>query len=164
MSKLLFNMIVSISKSHLIPCSVRKVMLKAAGLKIGENTVICSNMDITNKNIKIGKNVLINKNCHIYPPKNNCSIIIGDNVKIAFDVTIAAATHVIGDHDKRCGESQYRNIVIGDGSWIGMRSTILSGVTIGKGCVIGAGALVNKDCEDDGLYVGVPARLIRRLD
>ncbi|MCR4913326.1 MAG: acyltransferase [Lactobacillus sp.] len=54
-------------------------------------------------------------------------------------------------------------VKIDDGCWIGANVTILPGVHIGKGCVIGAGAVVNKDCEPNGVYVGVPAKRIKDL-
>lgn len=41
--------------------------------------------------------------------------------------------------------------------------TIMPGVTIAKGCIIGAGTLVTEDTEENGIYVGIPARLIRKL-
>ena len=50
-------------------------------------------------------------------------------------------------------------LVVGNDVYIGARSTIMP-VTIGEGCVIGAGSFVNKDCEPWGIYVGSPARRI----
>jgi maltose O-acetyltransferase len=41
---------------------------------------------------------------------------------------------------------------------------VLPGVTVGDGCVIAAGAVVNADCQPDGLYAGVPARRVRDLE
>lgn len=51
-----------------------------------------------------------------------------------------------------------------DGCWLGGNVTVLPGVTIGRGCVIAAGAVVTKSCDPNGLYAGVPARRIRDLD
>ncbi|MEZ4846838.1 MAG: acyltransferase [Bdellovibrionota bacterium] len=50
-------------------------------------------------------------------------------------------------------------LVVGNDVYIGARSTIMP-VTIGEGCVIGAGSFVNKDCEPWGIYVGSPAKKI----
>lgn len=52
-------------------------------------------------------------------------------------------------------------IVIGDDVWIGYGATILSGVTLGKGCVVGARALVCKDVPPYAVVAGVPARIIK---
>jgi galactoside O-acetyltransferase len=50
-------------------------------------------------------------------------------------------------------------LVVGNDVYIGARSVIMP-VTIGDGCVIGAGSFVNKDCEPWGIYVGSPAKKI----
>ena len=96
--------------------------------------------------------------------KPEAKIVIGDNVYLACNVSVITSTHEIGPTDKRCGRSVEKDITIGNGSWIGCNATILSGVTIGDGCVIGAGSLVNKDCEPNSLYVGVPAKKVRSFD
>lgn len=53
------------------------------------------------------------------------------------------------------------NIIIGDDVWIGYRSTILSGVTIGQGAVIAAGSVVTKDVPPYAVVGGVPAKIIK---
>lgn len=53
--------------------------------------------------------------------------------------------------------------IVGD-VWTGANSTVVPGITIAKGCVIGAGAVVTKDTEERGVYLGVPARLAYRRD
>ncbi|MCI5149018.1 MAG: acyltransferase, partial [Candidatus Electrothrix sp. MAN1_4] len=52
-------------------------------------------------------------------------------------------------------------IIIGEGSWIGASSTVLDGVRIGKGCVIGAGSVVSRDIPDYAVAVGIPARVMK---
>ncbi|MEE1084340.1 MAG: DapH/DapD/GlmU-related protein [Paludibacteraceae bacterium] len=79
------------------------------------------------------------------------------------DVCFICPSHVIGDETKRAGRGTYGNIIIGDGTWIGARSTILSGVSVGKGCIIAAGSIVNKDVPDNTMVGGVPAKIIKRL-
>ena len=68
-----------------------------------------------------------------------------------------------GGANQRAGMYCNKDIEIGDGTWICANVTILPGVKIGKGCVIAAGSVVNKDCEDNCMYGGVPAKLIKRL-
>lgn len=58
---------------------------------------------------------------------------------------------------------KYRPVLIGTGTWICANCVILPGVKIGKGCVIAAGAVVVKDCKDNSLYAGNPARFIKSL-
>jgi acetyltransferase-like isoleucine patch superfamily enzyme len=54
-------------------------------------------------------------------------------------------------------------IHIGDGTWVGARAIILPGVTIGRRCLIAAGAVVSRDVPDDTLVAGNPARVVRDL-
>lgn len=54
------------------------------------------------------------------------------------------------------------NVVIGNDVWIGDRVSILDGVSIGDGSVIGAGSVVTKNTEPYGIYVGNPAKLIKK--
>ena len=55
-------------------------------------------------------------------------------------------------------------IHIGSGSWICSSATICGGVTIGKNCIVAAGAVVNRDVPDDCIVAGVPAKVLRKLD
>ncbi|QYR20593.1 acyltransferase [Paenibacillus sp. sptzw28] len=79
------------------------------------------------------------------------------------DVLFCTSSHDPGTKHKRAGKNNGKPIIIGDGSWIGARSIILQGVTVGEGCIIAAGSLVNKDCEPNGLYAGIPAKRIKDL-
>jgi acetyltransferase-like isoleucine patch superfamily enzyme len=64
--------------------------------------------------------------------------------------------YVVSDH-----APEYAPTVVGNDVWIGTRATIRDGVRIGDGVVIGAGALVLNDLEPFGIYVGIPAKLVR---
>lgn len=57
----------------------------------------------------------------------------------------------------------YYGINVGEGTWIGGRSTILPGVNIGKGCIIAAGSVATKDVPDNTMVGGVPAKQIKNL-
>ena len=57
-----------------------------------------------------------------------------------------------------------KEIVIGSNVWIGGSVTILPGVHIGDGCVIGAGSVVTKDTEPNSIYVGNPAKMLKRIE
>jgi acetyltransferase-like isoleucine patch superfamily enzyme len=71
--------------------------------------------------------------------------------------------HEIGASQRRQGAIEQQPIRVGAGTWIGTRAVVLPGVTIGPGCVIAAGAVVTKDCEANGLYMGLPAVRVRDL-
>ena len=83
-------------------------------------------------------------------------VSIGRNCAISFGVTI------IDDDGHGFGPPPYSApIVIEDHVWIGCNATILKGVTIGKGSVVAAGAVVTKSCPPNSLLAGVPAKVIR---
>ena len=73
-------------------------------------------------------------------------------------------THEIGTVKRRASTGITKEIHVGDGTWIGADSVIMPGVTIGKGCIIGTGSLVIEDCEDNYIYVGRPAKKLRKLE
>lgn len=88
------------------------------------------------------------------------SITIGNDVAISEEVTIRDSDNheVVGRQSPSTAP-----IVIGDHVWIGLRSTILKGVTIGSGSIVAAGSIVTKDVAPNTLVAGVPA-VPRRSD
>jgi len=89
-------------------------------------------------------------------------IKIGNNVRMANFIILETTGHNIGDTNAPIrGQGIYRTpVVIEDDVWIGDRATII-GVTIGKGSVVAAGAVVTKDVEPNMIVGGVPAKVIR---
>jgi acetyltransferase-like isoleucine patch superfamily enzyme len=83
-------------------------------------------------------------------------VTIGSRCAIGFDVLIMDA-----DGHQLDNRPSIAPVVIGDNVWIGARSTILKGVTIGDGAVIAACSLVAKDVAPRSLVGGNPARVIR---
>lgn len=72
------------------------------------------------------------------------------------------ASHTLGNSKQRAGEIIHKSIKVEDGCWIG-GVIILPGVTIERGSVIGAGSVVTKNCEANGVYVGNPAKRVKNL-
>ena len=60
--------------------------------------------------------------------------------------------------------NEYKDVTIGNNVWIGSGAIILGGITIGDNSIIGAGAVVNKDIPEDSIAVGVPAKVIKKID
>jgi acetyltransferase-like isoleucine patch superfamily enzyme len=89
------------------------------------------------------------------------SVRIGAHTLLAPGVFITDHTHNI-DGASRIDEQGNRTaaVVIGSDVWLGARSTILLGVTIGDGAIVGAGAVVTKDVPPYAIVAGVPARII----
>lgn len=144
--------------------SLRKKILELSGFKIGSGSRINSGFYFDSNNVNIGNNVVINHFFNFFDAGKNAKLIIEDNVYIGPNCHISAMSHEITDNQKqRAGKTFVKNVSIGSGTWIGADVKILPGVHIANGCVIGAGSVVTKDTESNGLYVGVPARKIKDL-
>lgn len=153
-----------IASSSLLPVKVRIYVYRSQGVKIGKNVMMGSNSFMVSNKVEIKDGAFINNHVTFQNGNSNSKVVIGRNVSIAPNVLFETVTHKIEGKDKRAGELVYASIIVEDGTWIGCNATILPGVKIGKGCVIGAGAVVVKDTDSNGVYVGVPARRIRDID
>ncbi len=151
-----FNILIA---SPLVPRPLRWSILRISGLQI-EKSAICARVWIGSKRLQIKKGSFINYGVRI---DNDGGLTIGHNCDIGPGVAFFTTDHSIGNASRRAGTPLRRPIIVHDGVWIGARATILPGVTIGEGSVIGAGSLVTKDCEPNSLYFGAPAKKIRDL-
>ena len=96
-------------------------------------------------------------------------VIIGDHVMFGPGVRIIAGNHTIDTvgrymssiTDEEKNEKDDRDVVFEGDNWIGAGATILLGVTVGRGAVIAAGAVVTKDVSPYSVVGGVPAKFIR---
>lgn len=79
-------------------------------------------------------------------------------------VTHDGAIWVLSGQERYMDVIRYGKIEIKDNCFIGTRSTILPGVSIGPNSIVGAGSLVRKDVEPNSVYAGVPARRICSLE
>lgn len=127
-----------------------------------------------------GKNLRLGRNITFYNPSQ---INIGDNVYIAYGNWFSAAEKIkisneviIGpnsvfsssNHTKKHGSFRYgepvkKPIVVGDGTWIAGNCSIVSGVKIGKGVLVAANSVVNKNVENDVMVAGVPANTVKKI-
>ncbi len=130
----------------------RKCSIECTGVlrNLGESLTIGNNVGIAeNSFIGVRGQVYIGDNC-----------IFGPNVKIHSENHIFTCTNV---PIKLQGE-QRKGVRIEEDCWIGSGAIILDGVHIGKGSIIAAGAVVNKDVESYTIVGGVPAKLIRHRE
>ena len=133
----------------------------SAPIKIGKGTRIrkWSCFKPYGGSIEIGQNCTINSFCHL---SGNGGISIGDNVMIATQCVIISANHNFSRTDipiNKQGETREK-IIIEDDCWLGAGVKVLAGVTIKKGAVIGAGAVVTGDIPEYAVAVGVPAKVL----
>jgi maltose O-acetyltransferase len=114
------------------------------------------------RGLRIGKNVHIYRSLIDIGPggKRRDMVEIGDNTTISF---AAILTH---DASAKVftGKMKTGPVVIGSNCFIGYRSIILPGTTIGDNCIVGAGAVVTKDVPPGTVVAGVPAQPISTLD
>lgn len=143
--------------------------LATAGIRLGNRVTIGKYAIIRPSNIyggAIGAGLIMGDHSNIGPYSYiGCSglIKIGNNVMISPRVSIYAENHVIAGVDipmKEQGVTQ-KGVVIEDDCWIAANSVILDGVTIGKGSVVAAGAVVSRDVPPFSVVAGVPARVIK---
>ena len=128
--------------------------------KVGINTIIEGNV-VAGTNCSFQPGTMIVGYGSVNEP--NGLITIGNDVRIANNVVMIARNHNYEDPSipickQGCTD---KPITIGNDVWIGSRVNITCGVTIGDGCVIGAGSVVTKDIPPYSVAVGVPAKVIK---
>lgn len=112
-------------------------VLYSNSVKIGEGAIVCAGTIIT-VNANIGDHVIVNLDC-----------TIGHDAVIDDFVTIYPSVNVSG------------NVLIGECSELGTGTQIIQGKKVISNTIIGAGAIVVKDCIESGTYVGSPAKKIK---
>lgn len=128
--------------------------------KHGSNINIEKGADFGRGNgIMIGNNSGIGVNCHVRGP-----LEIGKDVMMGPDCMVMTSSHNTKRTDIPMCKQGFlvkRKVTICDDVWIGARVIILPGITIGKGAIIGAGAVVTKDVPEYAVVAGVPAKIIK---
>lgn len=122
--------------------------------QIGDNCNICSHCFIEN-DVKIGNNVTI-----------KCGVYIWDGIRIEDNVFIGPNVTFTNDKYPRSKKypENFQETVIKKGASLGAGAIILGGIKIGQNAMIGAGSIVTKDVPANELWVGNPARFIRKIN
>lgn len=128
-------------------------------ISINSSLEIGDNVRIQAEEINLGKNVYIGHNNYLYG-----RITIGNDFMSGPNVSIMGGNHGYYDTNismvhQKCSSI---GIVIENDVWIGANSVILDGVKIASHCIIGAGSVVIKDTEEWCVYVGNPARKVKK--
>jgi len=120
---------------------------------IGDNCNICAHCFIEN-DVKIGNSVTVKCGVYLWD-----GITVEDNVQIGPNVTFTNDKYPRAKKD-----FDLKKILIKKNASIGADSTILGGVIIGENAMIGAGSIVTKDIPANELWVGSPAKFVRKLE
>ena len=134
---------------------IRRFFYRLVGMKIGRGSTIHMAASVYNcKGITIGKDSIIGEWAVL---DGRDRLTIGDHVDIATGVMIYNCEHDVHDPDFK---PACASVEIEDYVFIGPRAIILPGVKIGRGAVVGAGAVVTKDVGEFTIVGGVPAQII----
>ena len=125
-------------------------------IKIGSGSSIHWGVFINRMNISIGKNCTINRRVYL---DGRGKLTIGHSVSISPEVQLITCDHDINSKSFTFKKGQ---IIVEDHVWIGTRAIVLPNVTIKRGAVVAAGAVVTKDVEEFTVVAGVPAKPIKK--
>ena len=138
--------------------------------EFGEGSFVQGPMQIHyGRHTKIGHHVFLNFNLMI---QDDAPVTIGNHCDFGPGLTIVTPVHPLVAKERRAlydpdGTAKRlcwaKPVVIGDNCWFGANVTVCPGVTIGEGCVIGAGSVVTRDIPANSFAAGVPARVIRPI-
>jgi acetyltransferase-like isoleucine patch superfamily enzyme len=138
---------------------IRVILLKKI-IKVGSDTVIQSGFQFGLKEtLVIGNHCKINQNVYIQ------SAVVGNYVLIAQNVSLLGNTHIFSNREIpiiQQGFTAVTPVIIEDDVWIGRNATVLPGIRLGKGAIIGAGAVVTKNVDPYTIVGGVPAKIINK--
>ncbi len=137
-----------------------KICARDGTIQIGARSSVAAGACVQGS-VSIGENCSVQMYTVIcgYP---EAPIRIGNGVRIAAHCMMVSADHRFDDPGRpiRSQGLKYAPIVIEDDVWVASRVNIMAGVTIGRGCVLAAGAVVTRDAPPYSVMAGVPARRI----
>lgn len=124
--------------------------------RIAPSAAIHTGCWVTGFRLSVGEHSVINRNCRL---DARGGLTIGSNVSISPECYLISASH--DPHSPSfAGASKPTAVTIDDYVWLGVRALVLPGVTIGRGAVVGAGAVVSRDVPAMAIVAGNPARVI----
>ena len=135
------------------------------GVNLGKNVKIGNSIRLNFQGkVNIGDNVWLGRSADFTVPAGS-KVTIGNSCDIAPYVKFMCGTHLIGSNQRRAGLGIAKDILIGNGCWIGTCVTVLGGATVGDGTVIAAcSLLLPRKYPPNVLLAGIPARVVRHLN
>jgi len=122
------------------------------------------------KSLIFGRNIQLNDYVHITAMNN---VVIGDNVLMASKIYISDCSHGFYSGEEMDSSPEQHpidrsynisEVIIEDNVWLGEFVSVLPGVTIGKGAIIGSNSVVTKDIPANTIAVGSPAKVIKKYN
>lgn len=135
-------------------------------VKMGEGVTMSPDVVFSNpERIEIGARTSIGSRCHIWAGPSRGRILLGADCLLGPEVLLTAANYRFNDGSPVTKQKMDEaDILIGRDVWFGARAIVLPGVTIGDGCIVGAGAIVNRSIAAGSIAVGAPARIVGQRD
>jgi len=141
--------------------------VKGSVLRIGDYTMVDAFVKIKFAgglgDVIIGSNCQVNSGIVMY---SGNGIIIGNDVLIAANTTIAPTNHAYDRRDIPIRQQRFKSskggVLIEDDVWIGANCVLLDGARLFQGVILAANSLLRSETEPYGIYAGSPARLIGR--
>lgn len=154
-------------------CAIVNNQRRRGAISVGAGSVIAGELLVfaDRGRIRIGEEVFIGANARVWSGLDVC---IGNRVLVSHGVNImdssfhdlrASVRHaqfqqIFKERRNAIDEIACKPVVIGDDAWIGFHAAILKGVTIGRGAVVAAGAVVTSDVPPFTIVAGPVARVI----
>jgi acetyltransferase-like isoleucine patch superfamily enzyme len=141
--------------------------LREGRLEIGEHTLFEPRVWITTGDhgrIRIGAGCFLNMGVMVAAHE---LVEIGDHCMFANGCFVSDASHRYDDPDKPVpwqGFTTKGPTRIGDNCWFGVNCVVMTGVTIGERCVVGANSVVTRDLPPRSIAAGAPAKVIREIE
>jgi len=134
------------------------------GIKIGDEAIVRVGTLLDtgyDGSIRVGPRTGIGAYCEI---RGLGGVEVGENCMLARNVLLGSGTHAFDDLDTPMTDQGTIGlpIVLSDDVWLGANVVVLGGVTIGRGAVVGANAVVLEDVPPGAIAAGVPARVVRQ--
>lgn len=134
--------------------SIWQFVVVLRGARLGKNCNICAQVFIEN-DVVVGDNVTV-----------KCGVQLWDGVTLEDNVFVGPNVTFTNDPFPRSKvyPKKFPRTLVKRGASIGANATLLPGITLGEGCLVGAGSVVTKDVPAHTLVVGNPARVLRTLN
>jgi acetyltransferase-like isoleucine patch superfamily enzyme len=155
-----------LSKNSVLNNSLIHIIGNSNELIIGENCVIgkdCSFWIDGNRNkIILKNNITFTYGVHLCAQEENTIIEIGDDCMFANTINIRTSdSHPIFDLNNKMRINNAKSVYVGNHVWVSAKATILKGVKVENGAIIGYSSIVTKDIPEKSLAVGTPAKVIK---